>query len=489
MNWLDDYRSKVRTPAEAVGMITSGDRVYYAGNAAIPQTLVRALAARRDELHDVQLNHVLLIGEDPLSAPGMEGHFRHNSLFVGPADRKAVNDGRADYVPIFLHQIPRLFRERIVPLDVAMVQVSPPDEHGFMSLGVEVLASTAACQTARTVIAQVNEKMPRVLGDSFLHVGRVHAIVEATEPLPELHLDPATAVERAIASHVLGLITPGCTLQMGIGGIPDSVWESIEGAMELGIHTEMISDGAMRAIQRGVVSGIHKTLHPGKVILTFALGTAQLYDFLDNNPMIEAHPVNHVNDPEVAAQNDNLVAINSAIEVDLTGGVLGFDRSVHLLRLRRAGGLHPRRSPLEGRPAGHRHSVDGQGRGDVADRAVSQGGGRCCHQPGGRALCRDRARAGEPVRQEPPGAGRIARQHRASRLSGRPGAGSQGAQAAAVITAASGRATTWRGCEADPGDGGTWADRIGAGSGAAGTVRSGSCGGVGHPRRAGRGGE
>ncbi len=321
MNWLDDYRSKLRTPAEAVAMIESGDRVYYGGNAAIPQTLVRALAQRRDELTDVQLNHVLLIGEDPLSAPGMEGHFRHNSLFVGPADRKAVNDGRADYVPIFLHQIPRLFRERIVPLDVAMVQVSPPDEHGFMSLGVEVLASTAACQMARTVIAQVNEKMPRVLGDSFLHVNRVHAIVEATEPLPELHLDPPTRVERAIAGHVLALITPGCTLQMGIGGIPDSVWESIEGPMELGIHTEMISDGAMRAIQRGVVSGIHKTLHPGKVILTFALGTAELYDFLDNNPLIEAHPVNHVNDPEVAAQNDNLVAINSAIEVDLTGQV------------------------------------------------------------------------------------------------------------------------------------------------------------------------
>ena len=321
MNWLDDYRSKLRTPAEAVGMIASGDRVYYGGNAAIPQTLVRALAQRRDDLADVQLNHVLLIGEDPLSAPGMEGHFRHNSLFVGPADRKAVNDGRADYVPIFLHQIPRLFRERIVPLDVAMVQVSPPDEHGFMSLGVEVLASTAACQMARTVIAQVNEKMPRVLGDSFLHVSRVHAIVEASEPLPELHLDPPTGVERAIAAHVLELITAGCTLQMGIGGIPDSVWESIEGPMELGIHTEMISDGAMRAIQRGVVSGLHKTLHPGKVILTFALGTAELYDFLDNNPLIEAHPVNHVNDPEVAAQNDNLVAINSAIEVDLTGQV------------------------------------------------------------------------------------------------------------------------------------------------------------------------
>ena len=321
MNWLDDYKSKLRSPAEAVGMIRSGDRVYYGGNAAIPQTLVRALAARRDDLHDVQLNHVLLIGDDPLSAPGMEGHFRHNSLFVGPADRKAVNDGRADYVPIFLHQIPRLFRERIVPLDVAMVQVSPPDEHGFMSLGVEVLASTAACQMARTVIAQVNERMPRVLGDSFLHTSRVHAVVEATEPLPELQVAEPTDVERAIASHVLNLITPGCTVQMGIGGIPDSVYESMEGPMELGIHTEMISDGAMRAIERGVVTGVHKTLHPGKVICTFALGTAALYDFLDNNPLIEAHPVNHVNDPEIAAQNDNLVAINSAIEVDLTGQV------------------------------------------------------------------------------------------------------------------------------------------------------------------------
>jgi len=321
MNWLDDYKSKLRSPAEAVGMIRSRDRVYYGGNAAIPQTLVRALAARRDDLHDVQLNHVLLIGDDPLSAPGMEGHFRHNSLFVGPADRKAVNDGRADYVPIFLHQIPRLFRERIVPLDVAMVQVSPPDEHGFMSLGVEVLASTAACQMARTVIAQVNERMPRVLGDSFLHTSRVHAVVEATEPLPELQVAEPTDVERAIASHVLNLITPGCTVQMGIGGIPDSVYESMEGPMELGIHTEMISDGAMRAIERGVVTGVHKTLHPGKVICTFALGTAALYDFLDNNPLIEAHPVNHVNDPEIAAQNDNLVAINSAIEVDLTGQV------------------------------------------------------------------------------------------------------------------------------------------------------------------------
>ncbi len=321
MNWLDDYRSKLLSPAEAVAKIKSGDRVYYAGNAAIPQALVRALAERKEDLSNVQLNHVLLVGEDPLSLPGMEKHFRHNSLFVGPADRKAVNEGRGDYVPIFLHQIPRLFRERIVPVDVAMVQCSPPDEHGFMSLGVETLASLAACQMAKTVIAQVNEKMPRVLGDSFLHVNRVQAIVEYTEPLPTLMPKPATAVEKAIAAHVIPLIEPGSTVQMGIGGIPDSVWESMEGDLDLGIHTEMISDGGMRAIQRGVVTGTRKNLHQGKVILTFALGGEELYDFLDNNPLIEAHPVDYVNDPFIVSQNDNMVAINSAIEVDLTGQV------------------------------------------------------------------------------------------------------------------------------------------------------------------------
>lgn len=321
MNWLDDYKSKLVSAEEAVSEIRSGDRVYYGGNAAIPQELVRALAARRDELENVQLNHVLLIGEDPLSAPGMEGHFRHNSLFVGPADRQAVNDGRADYVPIFLHQIPRLFNEGIVPLDVVMVQVSPPDEHGFMSLGVETLASVAACRVAGTVIAQVNEKMPRVLGDCFLHVSRVDAIVEHTEPLPTLVPKPATEVEQAIARHVIDLIMPGATVQMGIGGIPDAIYESMQGSLDLGIHTEMISDGAMHAIERGVVTGLEKTLHQGKVVCTFALGSEELYDFLDNNPLIEAHPVSYVNDPEIVSKNDNMVAVNSAIELDLTGQV------------------------------------------------------------------------------------------------------------------------------------------------------------------------
>jgi acyl-CoA hydrolase len=321
MNWLDDYKAKLRSPAEAVCRIDSGFNVYYGGNAAIPSALVRALAERKDALRDVRLHHVLLLGDDPLSAPGMEAHFRHNSLFVGPADRAAVNEGRADYVPIFLHQIPRLFSDGIVPLDVAMVMLSPPDEHGFMSLGVETLASKTACRAADVVIGQVNEKMPRVLGDSFLHVSRVDAFVEHTEPLPELKGKPATEVEEAIGGHIVKLIEPGATLQMGIGGIPDAVYAAIEGPLDLGIHTEMISDGAMKAIARGAVTGSRKTLHPGKVVITFALGTEELYDYLDNNPFIEAHPVEHVNDPVIVSQNENLVAVNSAIEIDLTGQV------------------------------------------------------------------------------------------------------------------------------------------------------------------------
>ena len=321
MSWMDDYKTKRCSAAEAVNRIKTGDRVYYAGNAAIPYALVRALAARRDELTGVQLNHVLLIGEDPLSTPDMAGHFRHNSLFVGPADRQAVNDGRADYVPIFLHQIPRLFREGIVPLDVAMLHASPPDEHGFMSLGVETLASVAASQAAKTVIVQVNERMPRVLGDCFVHVNRVHAIVEHTEPLPELHLGPATEVERAIARNVIGLIPPGATIQMGIGGIPDATLACLRDRNDLGVHTEMFSDGVVELIQAGVVNNEKRSIHPNKVISGFALGSQALFDFIHNNPIFEFHPTRYTNDPFVIAQNDRMAAINSAIEVDLTGQV------------------------------------------------------------------------------------------------------------------------------------------------------------------------
>jgi acyl-CoA hydrolase len=321
MSWMNLYRSKLRTAAEAVRTIESGQQVYYGGNASVPQALVSALAARADELRDVRLIHCLLLGEDPLSRPEFARSFRHNSLFVGPADREAVNDGRADYVPVFIHQVPRLFDEKVVPLDVTMIQVSKPDEHGFMSFGTEVMQARAACRAAKTVIVQVNEKMPRVLGDSFIHVSRVDTIVEWTEPLPALETREPTEVERRIGAHIRGLLEDECTLQTGIGGIPDSVYSMVDGLRDLGIHTEMLSDGAMRAIQKGIVTGNAKRLHPGKAVITFALGSAELYDFLDDNPLIEGHPVDHVNDPYVIGQHDNMVAINSAIEVDLTGQV------------------------------------------------------------------------------------------------------------------------------------------------------------------------
>jgi len=321
MPWVEDYKKKLVTAEEAVSVIKSYDRVYISGNAATPYVLMKALAARGHELKDVELVHVLLLGEDPLSRPDMEGHFRHNSLFVGPADREAINDGRADYVPIFLHQIPNLFYSGQMPIDVAMLHLSPPDEHGFMSYGVEVLASKAAAETAKTVIAQVNEKMPRVLGDSFIHVSRVDKIVEVSEDLPELKKKPFTEVERKIGHFIADLIEDGSTLQLGIGGIPDAVLSALKGRRDLGVHTEMVSDGVMEAIEAGTITGAKKTFHPYKVILTFMLGSGRLYAFADNNPVFEAHPTDYTNHPFNVSQNDKMIAVNSAIEVDITGQV------------------------------------------------------------------------------------------------------------------------------------------------------------------------
>lgn len=321
MPWVEDYKKKLCSPEEAVLDIKSGDRVFISGNAATPFVLVEELSKRKEELQDVELVHVLLLGDDPLAKPEMEGHFRHNSLFVGPADRKAINEGRADYLPIFLHQIPELFFSDQMPLDVAILQLSPPDEHGFMSFGVEILCSKAAAETAKIVIAQVNDKMPRILGDSFIHVSRVDRIVEESRPLPELKKKPFSDVESKIGQLIAGLIDDGATLQLGIGGIPDAVLAALRNRRDLGIHTEMVSDGVMEAIESGVITGSKKTFHPGKVVLTFLLGSKKLYEFAHNNPVFEGHPTDYTNHPFNVARNDNMVAINSAIEVDLTGQV------------------------------------------------------------------------------------------------------------------------------------------------------------------------
>ncbi|MCS6806918.1 MAG: acetyl-CoA hydrolase/transferase C-terminal domain-containing protein [Acidobacteriota bacterium] len=318
---MEEYKKRWTTAEEAVGAIRSGNRVYLSGNAATPYVLIRALAARKDELEHVQILNALMIGDDPLSKPGMEGHFRYNSLFVGSAIRDAVNDGRADYVPVFLHEIPRLFSSGLIPLDVAMIHTSPPDEHGFMSLGVESLMTQAAVNAAKIVIAQVNDKMPRTLGDCFVHISRIHKLVEVSEALPELEKSGFTEVEKRIGEYIAELVSDGSTLQLGIGGIPDAVLASLTSKRDLGIHTEMVSDGVMEAVEAGIITGARKTLHPRKVIATFSLGSRRLYEYLDNNPLFEFHPSDYTNDPFVIAQNENMVAVNSALEVDLTGQV------------------------------------------------------------------------------------------------------------------------------------------------------------------------
>jgi 4-hydroxybutyrate CoA-transferase len=321
MPWIDDYKAKLCSAEEAVTHIGSHDWVWISGNAAAPFPLMEALARRAGELTDVTLSHVLLMGDDPLSKPGMEKAFRHNSLFVGPADRASVNDGRSAYVPIHLHMIPKAIRSGACKVDVCMIQCSPPDDHGFMSLGLEVLAQKAAIEVAKTVILMVNDQMPRILGDSFVHVSRATHIVEHSLPLLELVGKKASDVERKIGALIADMIPDGATLQLGIGGIPDAVLSLLEGKRDLGIHTEMISDGLMRAMEQGIITGTRKTLHPGKVVSTFIMGTRTLYDFVNDNPLFEVHPVDHTNDPFIIAQNDNMVAINSALEVDLTGQV------------------------------------------------------------------------------------------------------------------------------------------------------------------------
>lgn len=321
MSWFDDYKKKCCSAEEAVSVVKSNDRVYFSGNAATPFQLREALSQRKDELQNVEISHVLLLGDDPLSKPGMEGHFRHNSLFVGPADRKAVNQGRADYIPVFLYEIPRLFYSGLLPVDVAMVHLSPPDEHGFLSFGTECLASKAAVDTAKIVVAQVNDQMPRTLGDSFIHISRISKVVEISKELPELDIPPITDLEKQIGEHIAGLVEDYSTIQLGIGGIPNAALKALFDRKDLGVHTEMASDGIMEAIEAGVITGAKKTLHPRKVVATFYMGTKKLYDFVDNNPIFETHPTDYTNHPFVVAKNDKMVAINSAIEVDLTGQV------------------------------------------------------------------------------------------------------------------------------------------------------------------------
>ena len=321
MNWEAIYRRKVVEADVAMSCVESGNSIYVGGGAGAPSVLVDALCGRASELRDVQLIHILTFIDAPYVDPKYEGSFRSNSLFIGHNVRKAVQEGRADFTPIFLSEIPGLFQKKILPIDVAIVALSPPDEHGFCSFGVEVGTTKPAAESARYIIAEVNRQMPRTLGDSFIHVSRLSHVVEVDHPLPLTVQGGNTPENMLIGQHIAEMIPDGATLQMGIGGLPDAVLKNLTNHKDLGIHTELFSDGVVGLYEQGVITCSRKTFHPGKMVAGFLFGTEQLYSFVDNNAIVELHPTEYVNDPFNIAKNDNMVAINAALQVDLTGQV------------------------------------------------------------------------------------------------------------------------------------------------------------------------
>ena len=321
MAWETEYTKRLQTADEALRHVKSGMRVYIQPGCAEPETLVEALMRRAPEVHDVEIVHMMTMGAAPYVAPDMAGHFRHNAVFIGANVRDAINDGRADYTPIYLSEIEELFESGEMPIDVALIEVSPPDSHGFCSFGVGVDTTLTAAKCARYVVAQLNNYMPRTYGDSFIHVSDIDAVVESSRPLCELKQPVITDMHVAIARNVAGLIEDGAVLQTGIGGIPDAVLPFLMDRKDLGVHSELVSDGVIPLIEAGVITGARKNYKPRKVIVGFALGTRKMFEFVDNNPIFEFHPTAYTNDPGLIARNDNMVAINSALQVDLTGQV------------------------------------------------------------------------------------------------------------------------------------------------------------------------
>ena len=313
--------TKTTTASQAVQCIRSGDRVFIHSAAAAPQTLINAMVDRAEELRGVEIIHLHTESDAKYARPEYADSFRVNSLFIGPNVRKATNAGYADYIPIFLSEVPLLFRRNILPLDVALVQVSPPDQHGFCSLGVSVDVSLSAIENATHVIAVINPNMPRTHGDGIIHVRNLNAIVEDDTPLPEICPPPPNPVQKAIGKHVASLIEDGATLQMGIGAIPNAVLAELQNHKNLGIHTEMFSDGLLELVEKGIITGKYKKKHHGVIVSGFAMGSKKLYDFVHDNPLVRMLDIAYVNNVHVIQKNYKMTAINSAIEVDLTGQV------------------------------------------------------------------------------------------------------------------------------------------------------------------------
>ena len=305
----------------AVQKVLSGQRVYIHEASMAPQGLIDALVARAGDLERVEIVHLHTNASAPYVEPEYRGRLRHNALFVGPNVRAAVNDGRADFTPVFLSEIPHMFEDGTLPIDVAMLQVSPPDAHGFCSLGLSVACARAAADHGKVVIAEINPRVPRTSGNTAIHVNQIDFGVEVDRPLPEAASDAFGEVETAIGQHVARLVPDGATIQMGIGTIPNAVLDALKHHNDLGVHTEMFSDGLIPLVETGVVTNRRKSRFEGRTVVSFAMGTQRLNDFVNANPIVEFHPSNLVNDPNEIKKQHQMVAINSAIEVDLTGQV------------------------------------------------------------------------------------------------------------------------------------------------------------------------
>lgn len=322
-SWNKIYEERIVSAEEAVRFIKSGQRLFLTGNCSVPQKVLAALVDYAPKLENVEICHALTVGPADYVDPKMEGHLRVNTMFISSNIRQAVNEGRADFTPVLLSELTLLFKRGILPVDVALIHVSPPDEHGFCSLGIEVGLTKSVAESAHVIIAEVNQRMPRTLGDSFIHVSKLDHVVPVDYDLPELPMSNGsqTEVVENIATYIAELIPNEATMQMGIGAIPDTVLMHLKEKKDLGIHTELFSDGIIELVEAGVLTNAKKTLHPGKIIAGFLLGTKRLYEWVDDNPLIELHPTEYINDPFVIARNDKMVAINSAIEIDLTGQI------------------------------------------------------------------------------------------------------------------------------------------------------------------------
>lgn len=320
-DWRTTYASKLMTPADAIARIRPGRRILIGSGAAEPLELVDALVQHGSHLADNEIVHLLTLGPAPYVKPELAERFRHAAFFIGPNVRQAVQEGRADFIPVFLSEIPELIRRRRVRIDVALIQTSLPDAHGYVSLGVSVDVVRAAVDSAALVLAEVNPRMPRTHGDSFLHVSRIDALIPVDTPLIELVSSPPGDIERAIGEHVASLVPNGATLQAGIGSIPDAVLAALARHRDLGVHTEMLSDGMMRLALDGVITGAQKSLLPGKLVTSFIMGSRAIYEWAHDNPALELRGSDFTNDPRIIADNVQMVSVNSALAVDLTGQV------------------------------------------------------------------------------------------------------------------------------------------------------------------------